>query len=196
MPMFLFWSDQVKVEIDSVNVRQALLDTEHLYHFLYNQIVNGEGSPYKGSLSLQEFLWAFSIVGSRHLILNNDVDGMFKDPNLILILAQLFDFINHSNNPNVVALPYHDKVSEQSFISLSAAREIETGEQLFLSYGNLSNMHFIQKYGFTVKENPNNSISSSANFFDYQNVVSEERKLKEDISANLGLPMAAKQFAA
>jgi hypothetical protein len=30
----------------------------------------------------------------------------------------ILDFINHSFDPNVVALPYHDKVNDESYVIL------------------------------------------------------------------------------
>jgi hypothetical protein len=100
---------------------------------------------------MDEFLWAFSIVGSRSLILNNTPMTPSLDPKQVIMILPLLDFINHSSEPNVVALPYHDRVNDNSYVVLQALREIQAGEQLYLSYGNLANTHFVQKYGFVQK---------------------------------------------
>jgi hypothetical protein len=77
---------------------------------------------------MDEFLWAFSIVGSRSLVLNNTPQPPTADPNAVLMILPILDFLNHSANPNVIATPYHDKVSHQSYVVLQALREIAAGE--------------------------------------------------------------------
>ena len=53
-----------------------------------------------------------------------------------LLLMPLFDFINHAHLPNeklpkdeptanVVALPYHDSVNNESYVILQALRDIK-----------------------------------------------------------------------
>jgi len=67
-------------------------------------------------------MWAFSIVSSRQLSLNNG-DVNMEDPNLQLLIMPLLDFLNHApttekegGGPNVVAMPYHDTVNNESFV--------------------------------------------------------------------------------
>ncbi len=106
----------------------------------------------------------------------------------------LLDFLNHSNmpkegnkeGPNVTALPYHDKINNESFVLLKALRDIKKDEQLLVSYGKLSNSHLLQKYGFTTADNPNNSVSMQLPYHDYQAIVNEELELKVKIRQRLG----------
>lgn len=104
-----------------------------------------------------------------------------------LLLMPLLDFINHASlpqindspsslgGPNVVALPFHDKVNDESFVVLQALRDIKKDDQLLLSYGRLSNTHLIQKYGFTQASNPYNQIAMNAPYHEFQAVVTEEQ---------------------
>lgn len=71
-----------------------------------------EGSPYKDktTITIEEFLWAFTIVSSRHVVLNNENISLSQDPKMLLLIMPLFDLFNHSITPNVVALPYQDKL--------------------------------------------------------------------------------------
>jgi hypothetical protein len=46
------------------------------------------------------------------------------DPKACLMIIPLLDFVNHDHNPNVVALPYHDKVSDASYVILNAIKDI------------------------------------------------------------------------
>jgi hypothetical protein len=75
---------------------------------------------------------------------------MDNDPNLLLIMMPLLDFVNHSNKPNAGIVPFVDKVDDNhSYLILKALEDIEPDTQLHVNYGNLSNMHMVQKYGFT-----------------------------------------------
>ena len=57
-----------------------------------------------------------------------------------------------------------------------------------MSYGRLSNSHLIQKYGFTMADNPYNQLSVTAPYHDYQAIVSEEAKLKQQVRSRLSFP--------
>lgn len=135
---------------------------------------------------MDEFLWAFSIVSSRHLVFNNQQSD--DDPNLVLMIMPLLDFINHSFDPNVVALPYHDRVNNESFVLLQALKDIEKDEQLCMSYGNLSNTHLIQKYGFTTESNEHNKVSGNLPYHEFEAMLFEETDIKRQISQRLKLP--------
>lgn len=99
------------------------------------------------SVSFGEFLWALNTVSSRHIVLHDHKAD--EDPNLLLMMMPLMDMVNHSSSPNVGIMPIHDKMTASSYLVMRALRDIEENEQLTISYGNLSNLHFIQKYGFT-----------------------------------------------
>ena len=80
-------------------------------------------SPYKDqsgnkTISLDEFLWAFTMTSSRSLVFDNTAPGDFSDETQMMMILPLLDMINHSREPNVRALPFHDKVSDQSFVVL------------------------------------------------------------------------------
>lgn len=88
-------------------------------------------------------MWAFSIVTSRALPLNNLPFYLEEDPNAVLMILPLLDYVNHSFDPNVIAVPGHDPINDESYVMLKALRNIESGEQLEMSYGDLSNSHFL-----------------------------------------------------
>ena len=105
-------------------------------------------SPYmqaeKTPVTEQEFLWAFSTVSARSLVLNNQSVSEMPDPNSVTMIVPLLDCLNHSREPNCVILPYHDKVSDQSWLMLQSIRPIAKNDQLTISYGNdLANTHLI-----------------------------------------------------
>lgn len=49
----------------------------------------------------------------------------------------------------------------------------------------MSNSHLIQKYGFTLPDNPNNALSLILPYHDYQAILSEELDLKEKMRKRL-----------
>ena len=103
------------------------------------------------------------------------------DPNAVSMIVPLFDMINHCRTPNCVILPYHDTLSEQSFVTLQSIRPIAKDEQLTISYGNdLPNTHLIQKFGFVTRDNPIKKIITSLPFYDFDTIAHEEAKIKEE----------------
>ncbi len=106
-----------------------------MYHSYYKMLIDSEESPYRefsenkqAQVSYDEFLWAFSTISSRHLVLGNECVTHMHDPNAVLMIVPLLDFINHDPVPNVIALPYHDKVNDMSYVILNAIRDIAPGE--------------------------------------------------------------------
>lgn len=75
--------------------------------------------------------------------MGNECVTHMNDPNSVLMIVPLLDFINHDRDPNVIALPYHDKVSDVSYVTLQALKDIAAGDQLLMSYGNIANTHLI-----------------------------------------------------
>ena len=93
-----------------------------------------------------------------------------QDPNLVLIMMPLMDMLNHSNTPNVAIRPFVDKIENQSFLTLQALRDIGPDEHLTVNYGQLNNMSFILKYGFTMFDDSqfeNNMIDTAYRYKDY-----------------------------
>ena len=75
-------------------------------------------------------------------------------------------------------MPFHDNYYNESFVELKAIRDIKKNEQLTVSYGSLPNSHLIQKYGFTLEDNPEKKIIMNLPFYEYESVTFEEKDLK------------------
>lgn len=78
MSTMIYWDQASLNVIDSKILIETYKDTLSYYQLIYKLLVDDETSPYRtfteskqAQLSLDEFLWAFSIVGSRSLVLNN-----------------------------------------------------------------------------------------------------------------------------
>lgn len=80
---------------------------------------------------------------------------------------------------------------------LQALEDISADEQLTVSYGNLSNMHLVQKYGFTMMDEEQaklNVVNGSYPFGDYQQIVYEEQRLKQELSQKKQIPYNSERF--
>ena len=139
-------------------------------------------------MSEEEFLWAFSTVSARSLVLNNE--NVIEMPDeAVTMIVPLLDMINHSLEPNCIVLPYHDKVSDTSFLTLQTLKPVSENEQLTICYGNdLPNTHLIQKYGFVTRENPVKKLVVTLPFHEYETIAYEETPLKEEHAKLNGLP--------
>lgn len=193
----IFWPKHILTEVDSQILISQYRDTLGFYHHIHQLLTKDPESPYAqhggDPLPLDQFLWAFSVISSRHLTLNNSATPS-DDASLQLLVMPLLDFLNHSPDPNVVALPFHDKINNESFVLIQALRDIKKGEQLLMSYGALSNSHLLQKYGFTLPDNANNALSFNAQFYEYSALLGEETKLKQVARARLGFPQLTTRF--
>ena len=97
-------------------------------------------------------------------------------------MLPFMDFLNHAREPNCGIVPYIDKLNDNhSYFICQALRDIEPNEPLTISYGNLNNIHFVQKYGFTMFDEDQdlyNNVQGGYHFGDYQQIVYEEQLLK------------------
>ncbi|CDW87175.1 set domain protein [Stylonychia lemnae] len=194
MSTLIYWNRKVLNEIDSETLRSQFQQTEQYYQSIYHHLVNLDSSPYKGknSLTLDQFLWAFTTISQRHLVMMNQ--QLTNDPNMIMLLVPLFDMLNHSQEPNVIITPYEDKITNESFVLLQAIKDIQKDEQLCISYGSLGNSHLIQKYGFTLENNPQNSLTIQLPFHEHQGLIFEEIDLKRRLSAQHRVPFSEHKY--
>lgn len=100
--------------------------------------------PEEKAFTREEYAWARCAVLSRvHAVTTSGKSGS--------ALIPLADMLNHSADANVNWQPE----SPMGFI-YTAARNIEAGEPLTISYGNECNGIWFSTYGFCLESNPNN----------------------------------------
>lgn len=181
MSSLIYWDPATLNQVDSQIIRDNYKMTCDHYKAIYRAMVTNPNSPYAQSdtseppMSEEEFLWAFSTVSARSLVFNNEHETEMTDPNAVSMIVPLFDMLNHSREPNCIVVPFHDKLSEQSFVTLKSLRPIAKDEQLTISYGNdLANTHLIQKYGFVTRDNPVKKVITNLPFYDFATITFEE----------------------
>ena len=179
-----YWDQKTLNDIDSEILRKQHLNTVTFYNQIYESLVKDPESPYlkrpdsKIPITREEFLWAFTIVSTRSLVFNNMAMPPTEDPKAFITILPLMDFINHSQEPNCIVLPYHDTVSDQSYAVLKTLRDIKENEQITIGYGDMPNTHLIQKYGFVLPDNQNKKINFNLPYREWQALLYEEEGLK------------------
>ena len=113
---------------------------KNAYNEQVEKILNKKGikSPY------EEFRYNYEIVKSRNFA--RPGSEFFFDLNSCVPFIELF---NHNNNYNT-DFEYDEK--NKGFI-LKAVKDIKSGEELTVSYGNESNINLFMNYGFTLDYN-------------------------------------------
>lgn len=99
LTQIVFWPRETLLDLDSQLLIKQHRETLGFYRMIHTQLTTDIDSPYAkvlNSIPLDEFLWAFCLVSSRHIVMDNDQHSS-DDPNMQLLIMPLLDFINHSN---------------------------------------------------------------------------------------------------
>ena len=145
----LYWDKKALLEVDSPNLISQYKSAMAFNQRVYKLLIDDPESPYskyltsEKKLDFDQWCWAFSIVATRNLVLNNMPYQDTSDPNAIFMILPLLDFVNHSAEPNCIFAGYHDKVEDESYVVLQTLKEVQKDEQLCINYGNLPNSHLI-----------------------------------------------------
>eukprot|EP00124_Ichthyophonus_hoferi_P000329 Ihof_evm25s11 gene=Ihof_evmTU25s11 len=128
---------------------EALCDhdmTEPLYHNTVQPLLQLGLEYWKGSCpTLDDFRWACCVVRSRAFHPEGPV-GPYLIP--------LADMLNHSSLHKATHMEQED-----GFFQLVASRPIPQGEEVFNTYGDLSNAQLLSNYGFVEQDNPHNVVN-------------------------------------
>lgn len=65
--------------------------------------------------------------------------------------------------------------------------DIPIGEQLFINYGEMGNLHLLQKFGFTLPDNPYSRVPFYYNAKKYAEMMGEEIELKFRLYQHTGI---------
>uniref|UniRef100_A0A7S0ZIQ1 SET domain-containing protein n=1 Tax=Timspurckia oligopyrenoides TaxID=708627 RepID=A0A7S0ZIQ1_9RHOD len=162
---------QLPKDSDSEEELNAFCDTlfqaevEGLYFYseqLYEsvqELIQIQGKDQK-VIDRKEFRWAMNSVHSRTFLVDCGVHGLRR------LLVPLIDLCNHSgNNTKQVTTEFcFDNKSDS--VVLRAVRDCFAQELVTFSYGNHSNSHFANYYGFVPQENEWNVARIRCSFQD------------------------------
>jgi len=137
----IFWDSSVLDLLESsdflrdISARKKMLTNEHTSLCKLSNIFRRE-------ISLYDWLWARSIVGSRNFSIN--INGISKSA-----LVPLADMLNHYR-PAETKWGYND--SKKGF-TMTTLKGIKPRAQIMDSYGRKSNRKYLLHYGFVMDNN-------------------------------------------
>ena len=117
-------------------------------------------------LTYETYLWALCTIWSRFVTVN-------KNNTSYRCMVPFFDMLNHSNFSSVGH--FYDETSD--CLNLTTITSLSQSNEITLSYGKLSNTKLMMLYGFTLLENPYNSIELFINL----PKEGEENQFKNDL---------------
>ena len=90
----MYWDRETLNKVDSSWTIRQYRNSGNSYHTIYNLLINDANTPYRNPewggdpskpapISPDEFFWAWAIVQSRALVLNNTAKHDFLDPNYV-----------------------------------------------------------------------------------------------------------------
>uniref|UniRef100_A0A7S3A4A0 SET domain-containing protein n=1 Tax=Rhodosorus marinus TaxID=101924 RepID=A0A7S3A4A0_9RHOD len=133
-------------------------------------------STYAKDFTVDDIAWAWSIAASRSAYMEENAwkeseqslrppkanrsergPGCTYDGSGVGVLIPLLDMFNHSCYP--VSKAGYNPVSNTYDLIADAA--YAAGEQVFIHYGPLSNRELVEHWGFTLRDNPHDSVRLS-----------------------------------
>mmetsp|Transcript_15842 Transcript_15842/g.20937 ORF Transcript_15842/g.20937 Transcript_15842/m.20937 type:complete len:506 (+) Transcript_15842:53-1570(+) len=127
--------------------------------------------------NLEAYKWAFVMLFSRAICINNLEDGP------AIALVPYADLFNH----NPFASSFIDARSKGGFFTqkkqevvVYADRGYKKFEQVFISYGQKSNLELLLLYGFALDRNPYNSVDLTVVLPDSDPLYTNKKEFLED----------------
>uniref|UniRef100_A0A0G4HTL4 SET domain-containing protein n=1 Tax=Chromera velia CCMP2878 TaxID=1169474 RepID=A0A0G4HTL4_9ALVE len=177
MPFFFKKSDLTELQDGLVNkVTHRLWFLQSFYTQNLKKLVTSEEgrekNPYRRfegqKVDMRALAWAFSVVSSRALRPGGRPHAG--------VLAPVLDLVNHSNGKANAEMTverlgrYGDSrldsfyLADTGALDLKAARDLEEGEEILMSYVPAGNDILMLEYGFVERNNPNDRIRTSLDF--------------------------------
>ena len=94
---FIFWPQEVLVEVDSQNLRKAYQNTLGYYHLIYKKLVDADDSPYKDKNLL--------------IVLNKIIESKILSDNGIIVI--------HRHKKELDEFPKNFKIIEEKKYGIS-----------------------------------------------------------------------------
>uniref|UniRef100_A0A7S2XYG6 Rubisco LSMT substrate-binding domain-containing protein n=1 Tax=Fibrocapsa japonica TaxID=94617 RepID=A0A7S2XYG6_9STRA len=154
---------------------------------------SGYPKPVDEVFTFEEFKWAFCMLFSRAICLNNLMTG----PAVALIpYADLFNHNPYSNTfieTDVIGGWFEEKKDE---IRVYCDRSYKRMEQVCISYGQKSNLELLLLYGFCLDRNPFNSVDLSVSLPADEPMFEEKRDFLDGkgVKPDMNFPVYADRY--
>lgn len=150
----LFWGNQQMEFLQSSPLIHKITERRQLIDSIYeNAIAPHQKNMPEANLTPSNFSFAWSLLLSRAL---SDLKSRMP-----FALPPVLDMMNHTivapREENHGMCQHWFDHPNASFI-VAPKQDVEPGTQLFISYGNLPNADLLRLYGFTIENNPNDSV--------------------------------------
>jgi len=183
LPMMMYWPENIINQIKSPTLKQHIINTSGLYAKIYEEIIAKNQFIKTNPSTMDDFLWAMHIAGSRHIPF---IDNLAEKPNFSMTISPIIDLLNHSDRPNAVIISEKDILENRFYYTVRSLRNISKGEQILVSYGEHSNLILAQRYGFVIENNPSSCIPVFFNGFDsvsskYAEIMQDAQEEKIDL---------------
>lgn len=121
---------------------------------LLQELINKQKSSVKSffkkiNLTFDRYLWGLSTIWSRFISVT------YENNQVIRAMVPLIDFLNHSTSSTI---GHQYSIQDKHFYIFNNG-EIPSSQEIFLNYGNASNSRLLMLYGFTLPENPFDTVS-------------------------------------
>ncbi|XP_055911189.1 SET domain-containing protein 4 [Eupeodes corollae] len=141
---------------------------------------------FKEVFTLKDFKWAYFAVNSRSVFVNDyEIQPLVKDASRAWVkkilcdkpdmaLAPFLDLFNHSDA--ALTEPLIEKEDNHLHYQLITKNSYQPYEQIFISYGNLTNLKLFTEYGFSLDDNSNDYFEIT--LVDIEALIKTEAKFK------------------
>jgi len=168
--MITYWPDEIINKIRSLIIKDVIGRNTVKYRELFKGVIGGNNEME------QDYLWAYQMAISRHIVFPVDVQDVYY-------VCPVIDLLNHSFEPNAVIVP-NVEFKEKCF-EVSSIKDIKKHEQILVSYGDLGNIDLIERYGFVVEDNKHSHIPFVfGNISKYDAIMEECYKDKVTLISN------------
>uniref|UniRef100_A0A1B0B979 Iron-sulfur clusters transporter ABCB7, mitochondrial n=1 Tax=Glossina palpalis gambiensis TaxID=67801 RepID=A0A1B0B979_9MUSC len=158
-------------------IKEAYQNLKYIFH----------GNDFEQLYTLQDFRWSYFVVNTRSIhisVKKLKCENNFFQPIIAgdcnMALAPLLDLFNHSDlvktQPDLIFNTCDKKLEFIITLEESPLKKIKRQQELFISYGCLTNRKLLIEYGFTLIDNQHDYFEFSSN--DIENFLRREYSFK------------------
>ena len=154
----IFWSEDEMAEIAGSNVftltQQLREQVRGDYDALQSALAPFEAIG-AAEYSYDDYCWAIASIWSRSMDLPIPAADGEGVPTLLRVIGPVADMLN----TQAAASSSHGYDAESDTLTIAASADAAAGDQLFISYGEVSNARSLWLYGFTTEDNKHDTVT-------------------------------------